>query len=120
MQSVTVVLTDDIDGSEATETVRFGVDGSWYEIDLCSANADKLREVMGEWTSHARRSGAAPSRSAAGGGSGRARRREANPENTVIRAWAVANGHQIGSFGRIPEDVRSAYEDWQRNGVTHE
>ena len=62
MQSVTVVLTDDIDGSEATETVRFGLDGCWYEIDLCSGNAEKLREVLGEWTRHGRRTGAAPSR----------------------------------------------------------
>jgi hypothetical protein len=117
MQSVTVVLTDDIDGSEATETVRFGLDGTWYEIDLCSGNAEKLREVVGEWTRHARRSGSAPSRTSSAGASRSARKREANPENTVIRQWAAANGHQVGSFGRISEEVRAMYEAWQRESA---
>lgn len=115
MQSVTVVLTDDIDGSEATETVRFGLDGQWYEIDLCSANADKLREVLGEWTRRGRRSGAAPSRSA--GGRGGSRKKEANPENAVIRAWGIANGYPVGSFGRISEELREAYGAWQRESA---
>jgi hypothetical protein len=117
-QNVTVVLTDDIDGSEATETVRFGLDGVWYEIDLNPGNAEKLREVFGEWTRHSRRTGAAPSRSAAAGGSGRgSRKRESNPDNTVIRQWAAANGHQVESFGRIPEEVRALYEAWQRSSA---
>ncbi|WP_305775689.1 histone-like nucleoid-structuring protein Lsr2 [Pseudarthrobacter sp. NamE5] len=29
-----VVLEDDLDGSEAVETVQFAVDGADYEIDL--------------------------------------------------------------------------------------
>ena len=34
-----VMLTDDLDGSEATETVRFGLDGRDYEVDLSKKNA---------------------------------------------------------------------------------
>src|SRR5690242_8640106 len=37
-QRVNVVLVDDLDGSDATETVSFGLDGAQYEIDLSAAN----------------------------------------------------------------------------------
>ena len=33
-RKVQVILTDDVDGSEAAETVNFGLDGVTYEIDL--------------------------------------------------------------------------------------
>jgi len=38
-QKVTVELEDDLDGSPADETVRFGLDGTEYEIDLSEKNA---------------------------------------------------------------------------------
>lgn len=108
-QSITVVLTDDIDGSEATETVRFALDGTWYEIDLNSANAEKMREVIGEWTSRGRKSGAGPSRTVNSTDRG-PRKREPDPQNAAIREWAKANGHEIGGHGRIPSNVRELYE----------
>lgn len=41
MATRTVIeLIDDLDGSEATETVRFGLDGTEYEIDLAGQNAE--------------------------------------------------------------------------------
>ena len=33
-KSVSVIITDDLDGSENAETVSFGFDGVTYEIDL--------------------------------------------------------------------------------------
>ena len=45
-QTVKIILEDDIDGGEANETVRFGLDGGQYEIDLSSANATKLRDAL--------------------------------------------------------------------------
>ena len=42
-QKVTVELEDDLDGGPADETVRFGVDGSEYEIDLSTKNAAAFR-----------------------------------------------------------------------------
>lgn len=50
-----VELVDDLDGSEAEESVHFGIDGVTYEIDLSGANADKMREAFEEWIQHARR-----------------------------------------------------------------
>src|SRR5438552_14631576 len=55
-QKVQVLLVDDLDGSEATETVAFGLDGAAYEIDLSSGNAGKLRKELAGYVEHARRS----------------------------------------------------------------
>ena len=38
-QKVKIILVDDLDGGSADETVRFGLDGVSYEIDLSSGNA---------------------------------------------------------------------------------
>lgn len=45
-KTVIVKLTDDIDGGDAEETVRFALDGRSYEIDLSSANATALRAAF--------------------------------------------------------------------------
>ena len=54
-QKVQVLLVDDLDGGEATETVSFGLDGSSFEIDLSSANADKIRKELALYIEHARK-----------------------------------------------------------------
>ena len=33
-QKVRIILEDDLDGGPADETIRFGLDGAHYEIDL--------------------------------------------------------------------------------------
>ena len=45
-QKVVVSLVDDLDSSEADETVEFGLDGATYEIDLSDANAATLRDRL--------------------------------------------------------------------------
>lgn len=45
-QRVHIVLEDDIDGSQAAETVSFALDGVSYEMDLSEENAEKLRNEM--------------------------------------------------------------------------
>jgi hypothetical protein len=54
-QRVEVVLIDDMDGSDATETVSFSLDGATYEIDLNEANADALRASVGMYIDKARK-----------------------------------------------------------------
>ncbi|HRA46360.1 MAG TPA: Lsr2 family protein, partial [Phycicoccus sp.] len=44
-KKVTISLVDDIDKSDAAETVSFSLDGVNYEIDLSSDNAGKLRDA---------------------------------------------------------------------------
>jgi hypothetical protein len=118
-QNITVILTDDLDGSEATETVRFGLDGIGYEIDLNGGNAEKLREILGEWIGHARRAGGNGIARSLGGGGGSRGRKKVNPGNAVIRAWAADNGHEIGGHGRIPAHVRALYEVELREKRNH-
>src|SRR5687767_12660469 len=84
-------LIDDLDGGEAAETVTFGLDGLFYEIDLSSKNANKLRTALSTYVEHGHRvtgrtSGAArgPRRRTNGGGD-----RELNQ---AIRAWAQKRG----------------------------
>ena len=44
-QRVSVELEDDLDGGPADETLRFGLGGSEYEIDLSKKNASKFRRI---------------------------------------------------------------------------
>ena len=100
-QRVQIILEDDYDGGTADETVTFALDGAEYEIDLSSANAEKLRNELAGWIGHARKTG------------GR-RRRTSKPAETSstseIRAWALANGHDVSSRGRVSAEVREAFE----------
>ena len=103
-QKVHIVLEDDLDGSDATQTVSFGLDGTSYEIDLNDKNAAALRDAMAAYVGHARkltgaRKGRRSSAVAAGGHSAR-----------EIRDWARTNGHNVPARGRIPADVRDAFE----------
>ena len=62
-QHVNVVLVDDIDGSSATETVTFGLDGASYEIDLSEDNAARLRSSLTQFVENGRRAGGNRSKS---------------------------------------------------------
>ena len=54
-KKVQIILEDDIDGSEAAETVSFALDGTSYEIDLSDANAAKLRDSLALFIGHAQK-----------------------------------------------------------------
>jgi hypothetical protein len=109
-QKIQVLLVDDLDGGTATETVTFGLDGSGYEIDLSSANADKLREVLAPFVGHARRaSRAATVRPGTPGRPGRTGARIDREQTQAIREWARKNGHKVSERGRIPASIFEAY-----------
>lgn len=115
MRQTIVSLVDDLDGSDATETVTFGIDGHLYEIDLSASNADHLRSALDDWVAKARRAGDE-------------RRTEARTltrsttvlpavgesRNALIRAWAAEHGHHAPARGRIPQSVVQAYDAAQR------
>lgn len=102
-QKVNIVLVDDLDGSEATETVSFGLDGTTYEIDLNDTNAGALREALSGYIGHARKVGAAPRR-------GRRAAAANGPSAREIRDWARSNGFDVPDRGRVSAEVRSAYD----------
>ncbi|MFI8854738.1 Lsr2 family protein [Streptomyces sp. 891-h] len=106
-QKVQVLLVDDLDGGEADETVTFALDGKAYEIDLTTANADKLRSALEPYLKNGRRTGGRSSRgkgSRSGSGSG------SSQDTAKIRAWAKEQGYEVNDRGRVPASIREAYE----------
>ena len=107
-QKVRIILEDDLDGGPADETVRFGLDGANYEIDLSSANAARLRDAIRPFVAKSRRAGSGNGqRGRAARGSGTTQPR--NPETAKIREWANANGFTVSARGRIHKDIQDAY-----------
>ena len=107
-QKVNIVLVDDLDGTEATETVSFGLDGTTYEIDLNDANAASLREALSGYVGHARKvtGGGRRTRRSSGGSSS-----PSSSSNTKdVREWAKAQGMEVSERGRISADVQQAYD----------
>ena len=105
-QRVNIVLEDDLDGSEADETVTFALDGVSYEIDLNAKNAAALRDSLAQYVGHARRAAgrrAAGRPAASGRGSGKR-------DLGDVREWARSNGHQVSDRGRISAEVQAAYD----------
>lgn len=97
-----VTLIDDLDGSDADETVRLSLDGQLYELDLTAEHARQLRTGLADWVDAARqisRMGlASASRSATAGTA---------PD--AIRRWAHEHGVPCPNRGRIPNAVREAF-----------
>ncbi len=102
-QKVNVVLIDDIDGSYATQTVNFALDGSSYEIDLNDANAVALREFLAGYIGFSRRTGS-------GKKSRRATVTSIGPSTKQIRDWARSNGYTVSDRGRVSADIREAFD----------
>jgi hypothetical protein len=103
-QRVNVLLVDDLDGeSEATETIRFGIDGRNLELDLSADNAEAMRETLRKYVDAARKTGTSSK------GRASARRTVTDVDPKAVRAWAAANGHEVSSRGRIPAEVVEAY-----------
>jgi hypothetical protein len=102
-QKITVALEDDIDGGPADETVRFGLGGTDYEIDLSKKNANAFRRQLAPFIEHARRTGRERRRRA--GRSVSSRERSAD-----IRAWAKDQGITVSERGRIAASVAEQYD----------
>jgi hypothetical protein len=111
-QRVTVLLQDDLDGSEADRTFAFSFDGVDYEIDLSNENLAKLQRAMSPWTTAARRVG----RGVKDMSKVRKSTLTAFPGVTksdlhLIRAWAEENGYRVADRGRIANDIIQAWLD---------
>jgi hypothetical protein len=96
-QRVEIVLEDDLDGSEAAETVVFALDGTSYEIDLNDKNAAALRDALSVYVGHARK--VSPGRRA-GARSGSSRSKSDAGE---IRAWPGAAHRRRGVRGPLTD-----------------
>ena len=111
-QKVDVKYVDDLDGSAASGTVAFALDGKSYEIDLSDENAARLRDGLAAFVAAARRSGSSGRRGRAARSAAEAPAAPARTDREVtaaIRNWARENGHEVSERGRIPKAVVEAY-----------
>jgi len=98
-------VSDDIDGSEANQTIRFALDGVEYEIDLSDRNAIRFRESIAEFVGLARK---------VGGGRGGKLATSARGDKSQIgrmREWLSEHGYEVSDRGRIPAWLQQVYHD---------
>ena len=99
-QKIQILFIDDLDGGAAEGTVRFGLDGAAYEIDLTAEHAKELRDALARYVDAARRVGGGarkPARGSRGPANG--------PNTTEVREWARAQGIEVKDRGRVPADL---------------
>jgi hypothetical protein len=86
----------------ATETVRFGLDGRDFEIDLSKSHAKQLRGSLEWYVQKGRKTG---------GRRGSRRNSRAADKSGLrsMRAWAKARGMKVSERGRVSAEVQEAY-----------
>ena len=105
-QRTTVTYVDDLDGSEIKEgkggPVVFGFDGAEYVVDLSDKNRKDLEKVLTPYLNVA-----TPHR-----GARRATKKTTSSGDAAkVRAWAKDNGYDVPERGRIPRDLKEAYQN---------
>jgi hypothetical protein len=117
MASKTVVeLIDDITGEVADESVRFGLDGIEYTIDLTEANAAELRGRLEAFVESAQRVKAtkgstAPRPARTGEKRATSATNLGREQNQAIREWARAQGEKVSERGRIPAELVTRFQE---------
>lgn len=101
-QRVNIETLSDLSGEADASTIEFGLDGTDYTIDLTDKEASKFREALAKYIG-----AAAPVK-------GRKRKGAAAAQTgtpaKVVREWAQAQGMEVPDRGRIPAEVREAYD----------
>ena len=92
MQRVEVHLEDDLTGGPADETVKFGMDGAEYEVDLSNRHASEFRRQLAPFVEHARMVHSQRARPRARTAASRERSRD-------IRTWAERQGFAVAEHG---------------------
>jgi Lsr2 len=93
-----IVLTDDLDGSAASETIRFALEGSQQEIDLNAEHAEQFRKSVQPFIDAARKAGARTRRVSRAA-------RPSGPSQTAVREWARGQGMEVKDRGRVPDEL---------------
>lgn len=104
-QRTHVILTCDICGGDkpGDETMTFGLEGSTYEIDLCTKHAKQLRDGVAPFVAAGRRMSSRAGRRRSSASGDRQRTQE-------IRAWARKKGIKVSERGRLSSDLVAKYE----------
>lgn len=109
MRKTTVILIDDIDGSNADRTIQFGLNGSLYEIDLSAANARQLESALAPFIDKA-------TKVTGHRGAGDTRRSAASRNlSRNVRDWAKSRGITVSDRGRVPNEIVDQYKASQQH-----
>lgn len=103
-QRTAVTMTDDLDGSAASETVTFALDGKTFEVDLSAEHAAELRAAFEPYLAAGRRLGGAGRRAMVS-----AFKVARGYNAPAVRAWAASHHIDIPARGRIPAAVIEQY-----------
>lgn len=106
----TISLVDDMDGSEAAETVTFELGSQRYEIDLTAEHAAILRGIFGPYIEAARRLASSTPRPTR---TDRRGSRAGDVEPAAVRQWATENGLHVSPRGRLPQDLVKRFAEAQ-------
>lgn len=109
-RKVEVRLIDDLDGGKAEESIRFGLDGVTYEIDLSKKNATRLRAGLEPYLKAAQKLGRAPVHRVSTRSRGAAPAKTDREQNQAIRGWAQRKGLEVSPRGRISRAIIEQYE----------
>ena len=105
VKSLVEVLVDDLDGTEAVESVLLGWNGQWRRIELSEKNLTALSKAVDRFWEAGR-----PVAERSSGRRPRAARTDGNGRDPkAIRAWAAANGIAVPQRGRIPGEIERQY-----------
>jgi hypothetical protein len=107
-QKVQTLLIDDLDGGQADDTVRFGLDGAEYEIDLNAKHAAALRKALAPYLGAARRAPGSVARRP--GRTGRRVTSTGGPDPTAVREWAKSQGIEVKDRGRVPAELIAKFK----------
>jgi Lsr2 len=104
-QRIQTLFIDDLDGSPADGTFRFGLDGVEYEIELSKEHGEELYALLEPYIKSARTTAARrpATRSVP-------HRSTGTTDSVKIREWAREHGVSVKSHGRIPADVVAQYQ----------
>lgn len=106
MKTTMTITRCDFDRTEGAQTIRFGLDGRDYEIDLSAKREKQLREALAPYVDKARKPTATPRTVVRSAGS----RSVAQRSNADVRAWAIEQGYEVSDRGRIRADIIAEYD----------
>lgn len=114
-----VVTLDDLDPKqEAAETITYGIDGQFLEIDLSAPNAKKLRDALAPFNKVARHvDPKVGARRYANGSNGQIGLAYGDYDSQAVRAWAQERGIEVNDKGRVPDEVVKQYFQAQQQAA---
>ncbi|MEU2869741.1 Lsr2 family protein [Streptomyces olivoreticuli] len=107
-QKIVTLYIDDLTGEEAEEAAAhtFSLDGVTYEIDLGPDSYEHMLQAFGPFIRAGRKTGKVKGQAPAK----RRAKTDGGGDTAAIRKWARENGYAVSERGRVPAEIREAFE----------